>query len=247
MEVPDCDEATRGFDSRPLNGREVIVNEDEWRWCEIAVDLCCSFDVGAPEGGTVADFCGLETTVKPEFFSVLSFTGIGRKSPDLALIISVGDESALDCRGLMGSGDFVRTGGITVSVEAGDIDFEESINDGFGIAIFAKFASLFALLMVRWSFSPAWTVKFASLPLMFVGLNILERDGGASVGESKGFPVIGLLLKLRSISGLRDEAKLLWEMLLLGRRGCLREARGASSSEESLSELVSEVSLSPPT
>lgn len=93
---------------------------------------------------------------------------------------------------------------------------------------------------------PACAVRFASLPLIFVGLIKLGRDNGVSAGMSTGFPVIGLLFKLRSIRGLRGEAKLLCEMLLPGRRGCLRDERGASSSEESLSELESEVSLSPP-
>ena len=68
-----------------------------------------------------------------------------------------------------------------------------------------------------------------------------------SFSSMRGFPDIGLVLVLRLISGFRggaDVAVLARDMALPGRRGCANEARGASSSsEESLSEVVSDVSL----
>ena len=85
---------------------------------------------------------------------------------------------------------------------------------------------------------------------MFVGLSKVERPCRCSVSPSipTGLPDNGLNFMFRSISGFCGtpcELPLLCEKALVGRLGCCNAARGALSSEESLSELESEVSLSP--
>ena len=94
---------------------------------------------------------------------------------------------------------------------------------------------------------PAAAVSFDSLLLIFVGLIRVGREGSFSFSSMRGFPDIGLVLVLRFINGFRDGADvevLARDIALPGRRGCANEARGASSSsEESLSEVVSDVSL----
>ena len=100
------------------------------------------------EGGDVADFSGRDTTLNPVFLSTRSLTGMGR-SVCFIRLESRGDASPFSCVGLIGSGDFVRGGGVTVSVDAGESGFAEFTNDGLGIAIFDKFASLLELLMER--------------------------------------------------------------------------------------------------
>lgn len=101
---------------------------------------------------------------------------------------------------------------------------------------------------VRCAPSPAAAVSFDNLLLIFVGLIRLGREGWLSFFSSvKDFPDIGLVLVSRLINGFRDGAdveELIPEIALPGRRGCANEASGASSSSElSLSKVVSDVSL----
>lgn len=72
----------------------------------------------------MADFSGRETTLKPELYS-RPRTGMGQTSSLLSCCASCKLGTAdIDARLVsdpIGSGDVVRTGGVTVSVEAGEI------------------------------------------------------------------------------------------------------------------------------
>ena len=79
---------------------------------------------------------------------------------------------------------------------------------------------------------------------MLVGLNIIGRARSRSVaaGSAMGLPLIGLLFELKSMRGLRICDEALWALVVLFLiAGRWRAASGASSSEESLDELESDV------
>lgn len=77
---------------------------------------------------------------------------------------------------------------------------------------------------------------------MFVGLIIVGRACPVTAGSAMGLPVMGLLFELKSTRGLRICEEELWALVVLFlMAGRWRAASGASSSEESLDELESDV------
>ena len=114
------------------------------------------------------------------------------------------DSTIFENLGVSGSGEVVRVG-VNESLGTGEESLPVACKvDVLALASCNKSFSLLEAEAFRFP-KPASAARRDSLPLMFVGLINVGRARSRSVAASSatGFPVIGLLLELRSMRGFR--------------------------------------------